>query len=113
MSGTSVFFLILCVFLVVTFKKIFSRPEKVVKKDDDFDVDDTSTPSSDLSLNARREPTLARVKPSPAVATQKKPVAAPVATPRGATRVKSRPSEIDYSIFDVPTFKRRAIQLSF
>ncbi|MGI0646944.1 hypothetical protein ACRCPS_18165 [Pseudomonas aeruginosa] len=45
-----------------------------------------------------------------APAPKQKPVAQKKVGPRGATKVTP---DIDYSVFDVPTFMRREIQLSF
>lgn len=104
--------LILCViglaFLYFSFS--FSKPAKAKSKDDDVsEIDDGEV--SGLSLVATRE-SFDDVVSRPASAPQKKTVTEVSSAPRGATRIKPKAVEIDYSVYDAPAYLRHGIQLS-
>ena len=112
MSGDLLIGIIVIAFiLIVSFRLLMPKPLKTVKDDD---VEEEAKFSlGDMSLTATREPLYVSQVKSPAVAKQKTPAAPQIAPLRGATRVKSSATNIDYSIFEAPTYKRLAIQLSF
>lgn len=97
------------VYCIVAFNRYQKAQAEKVAKDKALKEDDGESQDSVLSFSAKRDDFDPLVAGS-AVAPQKVSKEKRVDGPRGATRVK--PADVDYSIFDQPTYLRRGVQLT-
>jgi hypothetical protein len=112
MSGTSTVVIILLAFIFISLMGFHAQSRKKKPTEDEVE-EEVQFSLGDMSLVATREPLLSSKAAPSAVTKQKNNTQAPVSSLRGATRVKPKADQVDYSIYDAPTFLRRGIQLSF
>lgn len=105
-SGTLIIVVIAAVFIFLAGKHASNRATAKKRLEDD----ELESQPGDLALTAKRDSFDDVMLEAAPVPKQKPIVVAKKAGPRGATKVNP---DVDYSVYDAPTYQRRGLQLSF